>query len=260
MRWFVVWLVGTSACFVTKVPYVFNDMGDAQQQFEASIDASTADTTLHDAVADGDVLADRGDARADVPRDNPLEAGVTYCGGMQVDTRSDSDHCGRCFNRCDRRTFPDSGVAGAECQNGICTVIGCDPPLLPNMTSTGCVPCGTANGPICDADAGPPCRNVGSGRLRREGEWCLPCGGYEQKVCDDVRNCDVGYSPEVFEVHPFLRCMPCGSTGQVACSEGRPPCDSGHITCQYRALLHLVGCTIVARCALRVCPVRDAGC
>lgn len=245
MQWmFMVWVIGTSACFVTKVPYVLDDLGDAPQQPEVSIDAVfDSDALLRDAARDGDVTTDRGDIGVDIPRDRALEVGVMLCGSAYVDTRNNNAHCGRCNRSCNDLAGRGGGVTAMQCENSACIVVGCAFPLVRNGARSACLPCGSPNTNACVTDAGLSCRVGGSPRLQLVEDWCEPCGGAGQGGCQTGLSCDDRLTSD--SSTGFL-CAPCGRSGQPACNDG-VQCDTGGRVCATR-YSDFGGCFYVYRC------------
>lgn len=111
-RMLLLWVAGTSACFVAKVPYTLDDLGGTPDVGERGSDRpqdlpSTADASSDqlDALTDGDApmdaSSDRLDALTDRSADREVGCAVNQvvCGGRcQV---VDDNNCGACGRRCD---------------------------------------------------------------------------------------------------------------------------------------------------------------
>lgn len=174
-------LVGTSACFVTEVPFDFSNQVDASLDIAVQVDVPDAEAA---SMPPPDInLTDHVDVSSDREWDVGADSSWAFCNGLHVNIRMDSRHCGRCNSDCFSLTLGDAGVTAGECQNGRCVAVGCGDGLVTNLSRDACLRCGTATAQACTNPQGSWCRTDGPGRLQNTLGWCLLCGASGQPPC-----------------------------------------------------------------------------
>jgi hypothetical protein len=149
----------------------------------------------------GRVLA-QGDATT-------CENGLTYCGGVCVDLRSDMNNCGACGEIC------ESGLVPVECRSGVCERANCPVGITYCGIEDGCRDL-TSDPEHCGACANPCASGVCSGGVCAAGSSCAEgqadCGGICVDTCCDNNNCGA-----------------CGNVCKdgLTCFEGVCDCPSG---------------------------------